>query len=147
MSLRTTLIHFISLQVGHLETICTNCKGQIINFHNFKEKVKTNLEVEPQKIEILEEVKKFLYSSDEHLTVLKHDKSLSIVPTNTLNVVDISEDATSWTDEVLFEPSVENDSINLLQKPPIIAATNYQYTKNLESRQFKRKRDGISPSS
>lgn len=74
--------------MDHPLVICGKCKEQIINFYNFKIKVKLNLNqtLDVQTNEIIEEVKEFLSRKSEKMTVLKQETSLSIVEASTLGL-------------------------------------------------------------
>lgn len=80
-------------QIGHISVICMNCKAQIINFYNFKESVKINLDpIDSQKISIIDEVREFLCQSDNKFAVLKSYNVLTIHPDNTAEDEEIEEE-------------------------------------------------------
>jgi hypothetical protein len=69
--------------MDHLVHICFNCKAQVVDFYNFKVKVKPNLnDLDEEKTKIVEQVQEFLKEQSESMVVIREtENTLTILPT------------------------------------------------------------------
>lgn len=108
--------------------MCVNCKSQIVNFYNFKQKVKRNLykSDDQNKTEVIEKVKEFLDKADENMIVLNNKTSLSIVPESTFEIVDELEKVNATNHEwpsgdiCVTESDCDKDELVTQEKQPSI---------------------------
>jgi hypothetical protein len=92
--------------------MCIGCKEQIVNFHNFRQKVKKNVHFESH-TEVIEKVKEFLNETCEDMMVIKNENSISIVPASNFesaDMIEATEQNEDWPLEVFTIDMEDGDA-------------------------------------
>lgn len=147
-------------QTDHVSLICFDCKEQIVNFYNFKQKVKPNLNTVHADDKILDHVRDFLNENTEQMIVIQdnQDNSLKILgaarfeqetryshETEEVKVEDMTAEFTNEGKEVTDDSYQPETSSNIKHLPKINQTLTRFNHSNLQT--LKRKHDGRAISS